>query len=41
MDEHKCVYCPYYTQTTSYGTEWVKCANADCIHYEEVTTDDE
>lgn len=26
----KCPLCPYYEQKTSYGTEIVKCKNADC-----------
>ena len=26
----RCPLCPYYEQKTSYGTEIVKCKNADC-----------
>ena len=25
-----CPLCPYYIQTTSYGTELIKCNNTDC-----------
>lgn len=25
-----CPRCPYYTQTTSYGEELIKCENEDC-----------
>lgn len=32
-DGYRCVYCPYYKQITSYGTEWLKCGNTNCIHY--------
>jgi len=30
-----CPNCPYYEQKTSYGTEEVRCANTNCILYEE------
>ena len=36
MDGVKCFWqnqCPYYEQTTSYGTELVKCHNTDCTQY--------
>ena len=28
-----CPNCPYYEQHTSYGTEVIRCANADCVLY--------
>ena len=31
----KCANCPYYEQTTSYGTEEVRCGNTDCILYDD------
>lgn len=30
-----CPNCPYYEQTTSYGTERIRCANTNCILYEQ------
>jgi len=26
----RCPQCPYYEQTTSYGTEQIKCDNKEC-----------
>lgn len=37
MNEVKCFWksqCPYYEQTTSYGTEILKCKNTDCPLFE-------
>lgn len=37
MNEVKCFWqsqCPYYEQTTSYGTEVLKCKNTDCPLFE-------
>lgn len=37
MNEVKCFWrgqCPYYEQTTSYGTEILKCKNTDCSLFE-------
>lgn len=38
-------HCPYYESETSYGKEWIRCANTDCplypIREEEEESEDE
>lgn len=34
-EEIKCPHCPYYIQTTSYGTEYIRCGNDSCNFYKE------
>lgn len=33
LTESKCIKCPYYIQISSYGKEFVKCKNLDCLNY--------